>query len=229
MARMPSKILAGLGAVPYIRGLREVGIVAKVNGGRAEVNSERRKLILDIAARLFARGGYSATTVRDIADEAGILSGSLYHHFSSKEAIIREILEDYLEGLLGNYDQIVGQDLSAKETLRALVQSAFEMIAEQPHSVALYQNEASFLQTLPGFEFLTGQSQRIEKVWQGQIAQGQAEGDVRDTLDPAMAYRFIRDAMWSVVRWYRPGGPSSIEEVQAQFSELLRGVLLTED
>src|SRR5699024_2595079 len=160
---------------------------------RTEVNSQRRKLILDIAARLFAWGGYSATTVRDIADEAGILSGSLYHHFSSKEAIVREILEEYLEGLLANYDVIVGKGLNSKETLHALVEAAFEMIAEQPHAVALYQNEAGVLQALPGFEFLKSQSQRIEEVWQAQLAQGQVEGDVRTSLDPAMAYRFIRD------------------------------------
>lgn len=201
----------------------------KSKSGRTEVNSQRRKLILDIAARLFARGGYSATTVRDIADEAGILSGSLYHHFSSKEAIIREILENYLEGLLANYDQIVGKGLSAKETLHALVEEAFQMIAEQPHSVALYQNEAAFLQTIPGFEFLKSQSQRIEEVWQAQLAQGQAEGDIRDSLDPAMAYRFIRDALWSVVRWYRPDGANTIDQVREQFILLLRGVLLQEE
>lgn len=200
--------------------------MAKAKNGRTEVNSERRKLILDIAARLFARGGYSATTVRDIADEAGILSGSLYHHFSSKEAIIREILEDYLEGLLANYDVIVGTDLSSRETLHALVEAAFEMIAQQPHSVALYQNEAPFLQTLPGFEFLKSQSQRIEEVWQAQIAGGQAEGDIRTTLQPAMAYRFIRDSLWSAVRWYRPGGAASIDEVREQFVELLHGVII---
>lgn len=203
--------------------------MSKSKNGRTEVNSERRKLILDIAARLFARGGYSATTVRDIADEAGILSGSLYHHFASKEAIIREILEDYLEGLLANYDEIVSRGLSARETLNALVEAAFVMIDEQPHSVALYQNEASFLQTIPGFEFLKLQSQRIEEVWQAQLAQGQIEGDIRDSLNPPMAYRFIRDALWSVVRWYRPAGPSSIEEVQQQFIELLRGVLLNDE
>lgn len=203
--------------------------MAKTKNGRPEVNSERRKLILDIAARLFARGGYSATTVRDIADEAGILSGSLYHHFSSKEAIIREILENYLDGLLSNYDDIVGRGLSAKETLHVLVEAAFEMIAEQPYSVALYQNEAPFLQTLPGFEFLRTESQRIEKVWQAQLIQGQVEGDIRKSLDPAMAYRFIRDALWSTVRWYRPRGKYSIDEVREQFTELLRGVLLDDD
>ena len=193
------------------------------------MNSERRGLILDIAARLFARGGYSATTVRDIADEAGILSGSLYHHFSSKEAIIREILEKYLIDLLANYDRIVGQGMSGKETLHTLVKAAFDMIAEEPHSVALYQNEAPFLQTLPGFEFLQAESRRIEEVWQGQLAKGQAEGDIRPSLEPAMAYRFIRDGMWSVVRWYRPDGPLGIDEVREQFLDLLRGVFIHED
>lgn len=193
------------------------------------MNSARRKLILDIAARLFARGGYSATTVRDIADEAGILSGSLYHHFSSKEAIIREILEDYLDGLLANYDVIIGKGLSSRETLDELVKAAFEMIAEQPHSVALYQNEAPFLQTLPGFEFLKVQSRQIEEAWQAQLAQGQAEGDIRASLDPAMAYRFIRDSLWSVVRWYRPGGKYSIDQVREQFIDFLRGVILHDD
>ena len=203
--------------------------MTRVKNGRTEVNSERRKLILDIAARQFARSGYSATTVRDIADEAGILSGSLYHHFSSKEAIIREILESYLEGLLSTYDDIVSKNLSGKETLSVLVEAAFEMIAEQPDSVALYQNEATFLQTIPGFEFLKNQSHRIETVWQAQLAKGQAEGDIRESLDPATTYRFIRDAMWSVVRWYRPAGAKTLNDIRKQFVDLLHGVIVRED
>lgn len=199
--------------------------MAKVNGGRTEVISERRKLILDIAARLFARRGYSATTVRDIADEAGILSGSLYHHFSSKEAIIREILEDYLAGLHSTYDAIVNKNLSGKESIYALVEAAFEMVANQPHSIALYQNEASFLQTIPGFEFLKEESRRIETVWQSQILKGQSEGDVRPSLDPSVTYRFIRDGLWSVVRWYHPGGDLSLDEIRSQYLELLHGVI----
>ncbi len=201
----------------------------KAGSGRSEVNSERRKLIMSIAARLFALRGYSATTVRDIADEAGILSGSLYHHFSSKEAIIREILEDYLEGLLVNYDAIMQADLSARETLNELVGAAFDMIASQPHSVALYQNEAAFLQTLPGFEFLKTQSKRIEVTWQSQISRGQSDGDIRETLDPATTYRFIRDALWSVVRWYRPDGPLEISVIRERFLDFFYGGVLNDE
>ena len=46
---------------------------------------------------MFAERGLRATTVRDIADSAGILSGSLYHHFKSKEQMVEEVLRDFLD------------------------------------------------------------------------------------------------------------------------------------
>ncbi|NLA37272.1 MAG: helix-turn-helix transcriptional regulator, partial [Actinobacteria bacterium] len=52
----------------------------------------RRDELLGLAATMFAERGLRATTVRDIADSAGILSGSLYHHFASKEAMVDEVL-----------------------------------------------------------------------------------------------------------------------------------------
>ena len=55
----------------------------------------RREELLAIAAGLFAERGFKNTTVRDIADAAGILSGSLYHHFDSKEAMVDELLDSF--------------------------------------------------------------------------------------------------------------------------------------
>lgn len=51
----------------------------------------RRRQILEIAARLFARKGYRGTSMRDIGDEAGVLGGSLYHHIKSKDALFVEL------------------------------------------------------------------------------------------------------------------------------------------
>ena len=59
----------------------------------------RRDELLELAATMFAQRGLRATTVRDIADAAGILSGSLYHHFGNRERIIAAL---YLEGI-GEY------------------------------------------------------------------------------------------------------------------------------
>lgn len=67
-----------------------------------------------IAADLFAQKGYRATTVREIADAAGILSGSLYHHFDSKESIGDEILSGFINDVLADYRAAVASAPLAK-------------------------------------------------------------------------------------------------------------------
>ena len=70
----------------------------------------RRDELLELAATMFAERGLRATTVRDIADSAGILSGSLYHHFSSKEEMVDELLRGFLDWLFDRYQEIVATE-----------------------------------------------------------------------------------------------------------------------
>lgn len=191
-----------------------------------EPGSDRREQLLAIAAHLIASRGYSATTVRDIADEAGILSGSLYHHFSSKEAILEEILRSFQGGLRQRSEEIAAAGGGPRHVFDELVRTAFVTIEQQPDAVGIYQNEASFLANLPGFEFVAEEGARIESIWQEVIQEGQREGVFRADLDSAMTYRFIRDAVWSTVRWFRPGGRHSAESAGRHFLELIHSGLL---
>ena len=201
-------------------------MAAKAKTDRTDQSSERRNQILAIAARLFASHGYAATTVRDIADEAGILSGSLYHHFSSKEAIFQEILRSFMGSLLGQIEEIVAAGEGPRETLDNLIRTAFQVIEDQYDAVGLYQNESAILQTQPGFEFVAEDSRRIERIWLGAIEEGQRDGMFRDTIDAGIAYRFIRDSVWSTVRWFRPGGRHTAASVSQHFLDLLHFGLL---
>jgi AcrR family transcriptional regulator len=191
-----------------------------------EPHSERRDQLLAIAARLIASRGYAATTVRDIADEAGILSGSLYHHFASKEAILEEILRSFMDGLLQKFNEIEATGGSPREVLDGLIGHAFATIDSQHDSVGLYQNESSFLAKQPGFEFVANEGARIEKIFLTAIRNGQRDGVFRANLDAAVAYRFIRDAVWSTVRWYRPEGNLSINRVRDDYLDFLHNGLL---
>lgn len=193
---------------------------------KTEHGSGRRDEILAIAARLIAHHGYSATTVRDIADEAGILSGSLYHHFASKEAMLQEILHGFMGRLLSSYEKIAAETTDPRAGIDALVECAFMTIDREPSAVGLYQNEAAFLATQPGFEFLVAESNRIEKIWIDQLTSG-AEQGIFHVGDPSVTYRFIRDAVWSTVRWYRPGGRHTAASLTEQFLHLLHEGLLT--
>lgn len=198
-------------------------------GSRKAANgagSDRRAQLLALAAELFATRGFTQTTVRDIADEAGILSGSLYHHFSSKEAMLDEILRGFLGTLQERFVEIEREGESPQEVLDALIAHAFATIHANPHAVALYQNEAGLLSRLPDFGYVDDMSRKNEQVWIRVIKAGQKSGAFRADVDATITYRFLRDAVWSAVRWYRPGGKLKPDSLAQQYLAILHGGLL---
>jgi AcrR family transcriptional regulator len=64
---------------------------------RGEKSERSRRVVLDTALELFSHQGYRATTMRDIANKAGVSTGNVYHHFPDKEAIFRALVDEYLE------------------------------------------------------------------------------------------------------------------------------------
>ncbi|WP_231498807.1 TetR/AcrR family transcriptional regulator, partial [Gordonia alkanivorans] len=78
---------------------------------------QRRKLILDRSAAIFARKGVSATTIREIADAVGVHSGALYHYFPSKEAIVTEIMREYILDLSSRCEDVLARRLAPVERL----------------------------------------------------------------------------------------------------------------
>ncbi len=181
----------------------------------------RREQLLAIAARLFAEKGFKNTTVRDIADAAGILSGSLYHHFDSKESMIDEILSTFQAALFGEYDEILASGEDARTKLERAVRVSFEAIDQHPHEVAIYQNEADYLGTFDRFGYLAARNTQSRQVWVTLIEEGVRTGVLRSDLDVTLTYRFIRDTVWVAVRWYRPGRGHTHTEVADQYVRIL--------
>ncbi|MEU1852825.1 TetR/AcrR family transcriptional regulator [Streptomyces sp. NPDC019990] len=186
---------------------------------------ERREELLAIAARVFAEQGYSATTVRKIADAAGMLAGSLYYHFDSKESMLDEILSAFLDELWARYDAVLSAGLGPSRTLQALVTESFREIDRHHAAVAIYQKESAHLATHPRFAYLVESQQRFEKAWLGTLERGMAAGVFRADLDVRLTYRFLRDTVWVAASWYRPGGRHSPEEIARQYlSMVLEGI-----
>lgn len=184
-------------------------------------SSGRRAELLALACRLFAERGFRATTVRDIADAAGILSGSLYHHFDSKESMIDELLRGFQDDLFGRYREIVAKQLGPRETLRAVITASFESIHKHHDEVAIYQNEAQYLAQFPRFSYLEERNVEFHELWTSILADGVRAGDFRSDLDIEVAYRFIRDTVWVAVRWYSPGGSLTAEDIAEQYLRIL--------
>ncbi|GAB2466849.1 MULTISPECIES: TetR/AcrR family transcriptional regulator [Streptomyces] len=190
---------------------------------------ERREELLATAAEVFAAQGYNATTVRKIADEAGLLAGSLYYYFDSKESMLDEILSGFLTELWARYDAVLGTDLGPRETLEALVTESFREMDQRRAAVAIYQRESKHLQNQPRFAFLVESQKKFEKAWLGTLERGVAAEVFRADLDIRLTYRFLRDTVWVAVSWYRPGGQHSPEEIARQYlSMVLEGIALRE-
>ena len=181
----------------------------------------RRDELLAIAAELFAQRGFKNTTVRDIADAAGILSGSLYHHFDSKESMVDELLDTFQTELWKQYDEIEASDLSPRAKLEAVVRTSFDAIDHHHSEVAIFQNDAAYLTTFERFAYLADRNRQSRAVWLRLLQDGIDAGVLRDDLDLELTYRFIRDTVWVAVSWYRPGGRRTHTEIAEQYLTIL--------
>ena len=184
---------------------------------------DRRGVILASAAELFARKGIGATTVREIADAVGMLSGSLYHHFESKDAIVAEILTGYLRAIRDRYAAVLASGKGPAESLHDLVLTSLQVASEQPQATAIYQNELHYLRERQRFAAVLAGAADIQRTWLLVIEKGVAEGSFRADIAPRVFYRLIRDAVWLSVRWHHPGDdyPTSqlAEDITAVFLE----------
>ena len=186
---------------------------------------ERREELLAIAAQVFAARGYNATTVRMIADAAGMLAGSLYYHFDSKESMLDEILSTFLGELWARYDAVLRAGLGPRQTLEALVTESFREIDRHHAAVAIYQKESRHLGARAHFAYLVESQQKFEKAWLGTLERGVTAGVFRADVDVRLTYRFVRDTVWVAASWYRPGGRHGPEESARQYlSMVLEGI-----
>jgi AcrR family transcriptional regulator len=180
------------------------------------VSSARRDAMLELAAELFAEKGFRATTVRDIADAAGVLSGSLYHHFDSKESIVDKLLSEFLNDLLVQYQQVMVDGGSPRAMLERFIEVAFAALPRHRAAIVVFQQDGAYLAGFERFGYIDTIAAEIERLWLDVIEQGVAAGELV-TENPKLAYHFIRDAVWVSVRWYRPTGDWTPADLAEEF------------
>jgi TetR/AcrR family transcriptional regulator, cholesterol catabolism regulator len=188
------------------------------------VRSERRAHLVVLAGELFAQKGYRATTVREIADAAGILSGSLYHHFDSKESIGDEILSSFINQVLADYRGAVASAGSPRAVIEQIVRSTSRTLARHRAALAMLQNDWSYFAALPRFAYLPKALREIERIWVTQLEAGKESGLFRADLDSKLTYRLLRDVLWIPEQWRRTRGYSTDQVVDAFLGILFDGI-----
>jgi TetR/AcrR family fatty acid metabolism transcriptional regulator len=159
--------------------------------GLARVRRDKRALILDAAIKVFARKGYHGSRVSDIAREADIAYGLVYHYFTNKEEILRTIFEERWSGFLELVDEIAARETTAEDKLvsiAALMLNAYRVRPDWVKVLVLeLQRSSRFAEP--------GQIRAVGLLFQSVariLRAGQETGELRSDLDPDVAcYVFI--------------------------------------
>lgn len=181
----------------------------------------RRDDILRAAAALFASKGYAATSIRDIADSVGLLSGSLYYHFASKEEIL---LEAHARGV-AQVTEAVRAAIAAHsqpwQTITAACQAHLSvLLGPSPFSqVITPQFPGSFEGTLR--QTLLDQRNDYEALLKGLVA----DLSLPDKVDARLFRLALLGALNWAQTWYRESGPSSPEEIANDIIDMFRNQL----
>lgn len=185
------------------------------------VASSRRLEILDAAAEVLAEKGILVATVRDIGDRAGILSGSLYHHFSSKEEMITEILVPVIQSQISAFDAIVAETDDAREIVRRLIGAAVEQTAVNPHAARILRNDSHHIGEMPGLEAVVREQGAVMSRWVSAVKDGIDSRRFRADVDPQIATMSIADVVLGAYRFMKPVGRSSAASVTDQLTALI--------
>jgi AcrR family transcriptional regulator len=180
-------------------------------GERQPGAEEKRRRILEAAVRVFARRGFHASRVGDIAEEAGVAHGLLYHYFSSKDEVLQTVFRENWAELLERFEQVEASDEPADEKLHGLLKILLRTWRNDPDLVTVMVREVGRSAHLASQVEVIGQGFAvIERV----IRQGQGEGVFRAELDPRLASWVVYGGLEEILTgWVMGRLPDGDEEV----------------
>ncbi|TFH85534.1 TetR/AcrR family transcriptional regulator [Billgrantia azerbaijanica] len=173
--------------------------------------SPRRKELTRLAAQLFVQEGFDRTTVRMLAQEMGIKSGSLFHHFRDKQEILAAVIEEGTENALQiARSALASCDNTPQARLHAMARAHLETLLtdRNAHVVALYE----WRRLDPDArDHLSHLRDAYEALWEQVIDEALAAGLIQG--DRFLVSRFVMGALNWTVRWYDPEGPRKPEDL----------------
>ena len=193
------------------------------NGGTAP---GKRRVILDAAVKVFARNGYHTSRVGDIAEQAGIAHGLLYHYFASKEEVLETIFRENWSQLLETFARIEASDEPPLEQLGAIAKVYLRSWRDQPDLVTVMVREVARSPQLQGqVDEIRAGFLAIQRV----IERGQADGSFRPDLDPRLAswifYGGLEELLTGWVLGQLPDGDEEVARAERTVVELVSGGL----
>jgi AcrR family transcriptional regulator len=193
---------------------------------RSIAQEDRRRQILEAAVRVFARSGYHGSRVGEIAEEAGVAHGLLYHYFSSKEQVLQTIFRENWGELLERFRAVEATDEPAGEKLAGIAKILLRTWRNDPDLVTVMVREVARSPQLQG------QVEEVREAFsivQRVIEQGQADGMLRRDVDARLAawivYGGLEEVLTGWVLGQLPDGDDEVARAERTVIDLALGGL----
>ena len=193
--------------------------MARTQGSHSDITGPR---IRDAALRLFARHGYAAVSMRQIAAEVGVQAGALYNYIPDKQSLLFELMQGHLAELLEAFAELPRPE-GALARLRAFTGFHIRFHLARPDAVFIAYMELRNLSP-ENFAAIEASRQRYEGLLESILTDGIAEG-VLAPPDPKLATRAVIAMLNGVNTWYREGGRLTLDEVEAIYWDMVRKAL----
>jgi TetR/AcrR family transcriptional regulator, fatty acid metabolism regulator protein len=172
---------------------------------------DRRQQILGAATRVFARKGFYACRVGDIAKEAGVAYGLMYHYFSSKDELLETIFRNTWTQMVERIREVEDAGVPIREQVRRISALVLRSWSRDPDLVRVLVREITRSPHLQDeVDEITHAFAALERI----IRRGQEQGDVRSELDPRVAAYVFYGALEEILTgWVMGGLPAKDEDV----------------
>jgi TetR/AcrR family transcriptional regulator, fatty acid metabolism regulator protein len=195
---------------------------------RSIAQEQKRKVILDAAVRVFARSGYHGSRVGDIAAEAGVAHGLLYHYFASKEEVLQTVFRENWGELIARFRAVEDADEPAPEKLAGIAKILLRTWRNDPALVTVMVREVA---RSPQLQAQVEEVAEAFAIVQRVIEQGQREGAFRGDVDARLASWILYGGLEEVLTGWVLGtltdGDVEVERAERTAIDLaLRGLAL---
>ena len=202
-------------ALPFERPFIILPPMARTTGSHADITGPR---VRSAAMRLFAQKGYAAVSMRAIASEVGVQAGALYNYTPDKQSLLYDLMRAHMEDLLAAMGP--GWQGTPLERLRQFVDFHIRFHADRPDEVFIAYMELRNL-TPQNFAEIEGLRRRYEDALE-EILQAGVESADFNVADTKIVTLAIIAMLTGVNTWFRQGGRLSLDEVVAQYWEMVR-------
>jgi|SRR5581483_9284657 len=180
-----------------------------------------RESLVKAALTLFAQQGVELTTVQAIADRAGTTKGAFYHYFKNKDEVLEDIHTRFVERELGTLQDIVGQNVSAVEQLKRVIEELVANHDTYGEEIAVFNRERQYLLMDPRFDGVRAQRSQVEQTIDGVIARGVETGEFGPLPSVRLATFAILGMTAWLSQWYEPGGKMSARDVGRMYADMI--------